>query len=341
MPTTLQNVTDLLEIGVLRECGSAESNGGRKAQRLCLNENAGCALGVNIAVHHAEFAVMDLCGNIKGVRTVVLPFQDTPEWYEQFRNALKQFLRDTAPAPLLGAGVSFPGTTDGSEILYSHIFGLTHMGLERFRRCFPCPAVFDNDANCACRAESRTAQDSFVYLSLNETVGGACMLNGRLITGDTFHAGEVGHMILVPDGNRCYCGKEGCADAYLSPKALTVGAEPIEAFFGRVHAGDPDAMLQWDSYLRYLAILLTNLRMLYNTDLMIGGTVGGLIGPYMQQLLNKAAQYDRFARDIGYIYPCACREHACVTGAAKFALSCFGCRVLKIEGEDDEASRDF
>ena len=65
MPTTLQNVTDLLEIGVLRECGSAESNGGRKAQRLCLNENAGCALGVNIAVHHAEFAVMDLCGNIK------------------------------------------------------------------------------------------------------------------------------------------------------------------------------------------------------------------------------------------------------------------------------------
>ena len=58
MPTTLQNVTDLLEIGVLRECGSAESNGGRKAQRLCLNGNAGWAIGVDIAVHHTEFAVM-------------------------------------------------------------------------------------------------------------------------------------------------------------------------------------------------------------------------------------------------------------------------------------------
>lgn len=344
MPTTLQNVTDLLEIGVLRECGSAESNGGRKAQRLCLNGNAGWAIGVDIAVHHTEFAVMDLCGNVQGIRVIALPFQDDPEWYEKFRKALQQFLRDTAPAPLLGAGVSFPGTTDGSEILHSHIFRLAHMGLERFRRCIPCPAVFDNDANCACRAESRTAQDSFVYLSLNETVGGACMFNGSLVAGDTFHAGEIGHMILVPDGNRCYCGKEGCADAYLSPKALTAGAEPMEAFFDRVHAGDPTAMLQWDSYLRYLAILLTNLRMLYNTDLIIGGRVGGLIGPYMQQLLDKAAQYDLFARDIDYIYPCACREHACVTGAAKFALSCFGCRALKEMkegGEDDEASRDF
>ena len=90
MPTTLQNVTDLLEIGVLRECGSAESNGGRKAQRLCLNGNAGWAIGVDIAVHHTEFAVMDLCGNVQGIRVIALPFQDDPEWYEKFRKALQQ-----------------------------------------------------------------------------------------------------------------------------------------------------------------------------------------------------------------------------------------------------------
>lgn len=46
------------------------------------------------------------------------------------------------------------------------------------------------------------------------------MLNGRLWTGDTFQAGELGHMILIPGGRRCYCGKQGCADAYLSPRAL-------------------------------------------------------------------------------------------------------------------------
>lgn len=44
------------------------------------------------------------------------------------------------------------------------------------------------------------------------------MLNGRLWTGDTFQAGELGHMILIPGGRRCYCGKQGCADAYLSPE---------------------------------------------------------------------------------------------------------------------------
>lgn len=76
------------------------------------------------------------------------------------------------------------------------------------------------------------------------------MFNGRLWTGDTFQAGELGHMILIPGGRRCYCGKQGCADAYLSPRALKRDG--------------------WETYLDHLAVFITNLRMLLNMDLVIG-----------------------------------------------------------------------
>lgn len=92
------------------------------------------------------------------------------------------------------------------------------MGLERFEKALPCSAVFENDANCACFAERDAGRKNYVYFSLNESVGGAVMLNGRLWMGETFQAGELGHMILIPGGRRCYCGKQGCADAYLSPR---------------------------------------------------------------------------------------------------------------------------
>ena len=310
MPTTLQNVTGLMELGVLEECGAARSSGGRKAKMLRLRREAGQAVGINIGVHHVEFAVTDLLGNLQQAGSAPLAFRDEPDWYHQFQLALMDFLtkHQLASSRILGGGVSFPGIIDGGQVTRSHILGLSHMGLDRFQKVLPFPAVFANDANCACFAERHAARDSYVYLSLNESVGGAVMLNGRLWTGDTFQAGEIGHMLLVPKGRLCYCGKRGCADAYLSPQAL-----------------ERDG---WDVYLDHLAILLTNLRMLLNMDLVAGGQVGAQIGPFLEQLRSKAAQYDRFARDVDYIYPCSQREYACALGAAGFGLERFGVRIL-------------
>lgn len=312
MPTTLQYVTRLMEAGILEECGAARSSGGRKAKILRLCPQAGWAVGVNIGVRHVELVITDLLGELQQAGSFPLVFRDEPEWYAQLHERLIRFLAECRldPGQILGGGVSFPGIIDGSgeQVIRSHILGLSHMGLDRFQKALPFPAVFANDANCACFAERGSARGSYFYLSLHESVGGAVMLNGQLWAGDTFQAGEVGHMLLVPGGRRCYCGKEGCADAYLSPRAL-----------------ERDG---WDSYLDHLAILLSNLRMLFNIDLVVGGQVGAEIEPHLEELRAKTARYDRFARDVDYIYPCTRREYACALGGAGFALERFGSRVL-------------
>lgn len=312
MPTVLQHVTQLIETGILEERGTAQSNGGRKAKMLRLRPEAGYALGINIGIRLIEFVTADLLGNLRQSGSISLPFRDEPGWYVQLQGALSDFFSQyqVDPGQILGAGVSFPGIIDSrrNQVVRSHILGVEHMGLERFEKALPCPAVFENDANCACFAERGAGRKNYVYLSLNESVGGAVMLNGRLWTGDTFQAGELGHMILIPGGRRCYCGKQGCADAYLSPQAL-----------------EQDG---WETYLDHLAVFITNLRMLLNMDLVIGGQAGIKIRPRLDALALKAARYDQFARDINYIFPCVRQEYICALGAAEFGLEQFGDKLL-------------
>ena len=308
MPTALQNVTELVEAGILEECGTVESVSGRKAKKLHLRPQAGSALGINIALHQVEFIISDLVGQIIRSEAVPLAFRDETDWYAKLRDALSVFLRGTEN--ILCTGLSFPGIIDtqSNQIVQSHIFGLSHVGLERFQRCIPFPLTVGNDANCACFAEMETGRDSFVYVSLNESVGGAVMMNRRLLLGNTFQAGEVGHMLLVPGGRACYCGKLGCADEYLSPKAL-----------------EQDG---WDIYLEHLAILLTNLRMVLNMDIVTGGQIGAELDSHWDILCAKTAKYDRFSRDVDYILPCTKREYACAAGAAALAMEAYGCQQL-------------
>lgn len=332
MPTTLQNINELMEAGILEECGTSESTGGRKAKKIRLRPDAGLGVGIDVALHHIELAVTDLRGGVLAQQRIPLEFHDTPAWYQALSEALEHFLQanqiDTQT--VLSAGVSFPGIIDGeSEVLLrSHIFGLEHIRLDRFHRSIPFPVVVANDANCAGFSELCAERPTYVYVSLNESVGGAFLLEGRLYLGGTWQAGEIGHMLLIPGGERCYCGKHGCADAYLSPKVLRKQGETLASFFRRVEKQEKTVCETWDTYLEHLAILLTNLRMMLNTDLVIGGEVGTYIAPYLDELCTKAMKYDLFARDIDYIFPCTHTENAFSAGASMLALERYSSRLL-------------
>lgn len=333
MPTTLQIVTNMTAAGLVYEGCAVHSTGGRKAHKICLCAQAGYAVGIEIALHHVAFMVMDLLCNMVCRSTLSMTFSDQPSWYQKLGQALSMFLREKRipETRICGVGISFPGIidTNANYVLHSHVFGLVHMSLDRFHKCIPFQTVFANDANCASIAEQKATRQTFLYVSLNESVGGALVINGRPVVGDTFHTGEIGHMILVPKGKRCYCGKQGCADSYVSPKALTQDYPTLEAFFRSLQKGDPRAKSQWEQYQEYLAIFLTNLRMMADMDIVIGGEVSDYLTPYWNSLRERAAQYDYFARDMDYMVigeqPYG---NACATGAALLALEHYAHCIL-------------
>lgn len=320
MPTVLNNVDAMMQQGLLTEAGTNESTGGRKAMKISLNPLAGYAIGVDLALHHVEIVITNLFGEILHQKIVPTRFKDEPDWYYNFEEELSGLLteHDINADQILGLGISFPGIVDESSgyLRKSHILNMENINLDRFKKILPFPLVIANDANCACVAEYTPERPSYLYVSLNESVGGAIMLQGKLYLGDTFQAGEIGHMILHPQGKNCYCGKQGCADPYLSPLALTNDGKTLSDFFSRIEAGDLDSQVIWANYLDSLAIFISNLRMILNMDIVIGGEIGNYIAPYLPLLNRRAGKYDLFARDIDYIFPCSTHKSSCATGAA-------------------------
>ncbi|MFC4031487.1 ROK family protein [Streptomyces polygonati] len=93
----------------------------------------------------------------------------------------------------------------------------------------PVPSFVGNDVNVAALAEhrhgaGRDAQHLLVVASGHRGVGGALVLDGRLHTGSSGLALEVGHLTVLPDGRPCHCGSRGCLDVEADPLAFVEAA---------------------------------------------------------------------------------------------------------------------
>lgn len=87
------------------------------------------------------------------------------------------------------------------------------------------PVRLENDANAGGWAEWRfgaaAGESHVVFVALGTGIGGALVLDGRIHRGRFGHAGEFGHMQVVPDGLDCDCGNRGCWEQYASGRVLT------------------------------------------------------------------------------------------------------------------------
>ncbi|MBQ1013657.1 ROK family protein, partial [Micromonospora sp. M51] len=81
------------------------------------------------------------------------------------------------------------------------------------------PVIVENDGNVAAWAEfrygaARDADDSMIMFTIGTGVGGGIVLGGDLMRGAHGIAAELGHMLAVPDGHQCGCGRLGCIEQY-------------------------------------------------------------------------------------------------------------------------------
>ena len=145
------------------------------------------------------------------------------------------------------------------------------------------PVELDNDANAAALAEyeygAGRGAESMVYLTISTGIGGGIILGGRLIHGVGDAAGEVGHMIVQPNGVPCGCGSRGCLETICSgtsiarrarerlaggtrDSALLEEGGPDEitalAVAEAARGGDPMAVEVWDETVEYLALGVGN-----------------------------------------------------------------------------------
>lgn len=320
MPTVLSNVNEMIDIGVITEKGEMESTGGRKAVEIGLVSDYRYALGMDITPNHLGMVLVNMCGEILKQDRIRMKFDTNITYYTKLSEILKAFYETEIPSDkILGIGISIPGIINQKEkiLVKSHALHLENYSLKMIEQIIAMPVYYENDANAAMLAENPQKLKNSVYLSLNNTLGGAICIDGVLFTGQNRKAGEFGHMILMPGGRKCYCGKSGCADAYCAASVLTQdGKEKLEEFMKKIHT-DSKAGRIWEEYLEHLAILISNLRMSYDTDIILGGDVGGYLPDYMFELGQKIFQYNLFDSDLSYLKNCSYRKEASAVGVAK------------------------
>ena len=88
-----------------------------------------------------------------------------------------------------------------------------------------CKVYVENDANAAAYGEyiaggAKGYKDA-VIITLGTGIGSGIILNGKILRGFNFAAGEMGHTVIVKDGIQCTCGRRGCWERYASASALT------------------------------------------------------------------------------------------------------------------------
>ncbi|HAA76740.1 TPA: glucokinase [Candidatus Latescibacteria bacterium] len=133
-----------------------------------------------------------------------------------------------------GVGVGVPGVTrkDGTVVIAPNL-DWHHVPFRQMLqdRLTGSAVELDNDANVAALAEAKAGVgagcDSLAFLTLGTGIGGGIVVDGRVHHGASYSAGEIGHMVVIPDGPLCGCGKSGCLEAISATKGMISHAEKL------------------------------------------------------------------------------------------------------------------
>ena len=163
----------------------------------------------------------------------------------------------------------------------------------------------ENDANCFAIAEAKmgAAKDyNMVFgVIMGTGVGGGIVINGKIHQGRTNIAGEWGHHTLHQNGNKCYCGKSGCVETYISGPALEKKWNDLtgkqESLPEIIQNLDDDKGLQWkNEFLNNFGTALANVIDILDPDaIVLGGGVSNISFLYDE---GKKAVYDSVFSDL-------------------------------------------
>jgi glucokinase len=227
-------------------------------------------------------------------------------------------------------------------------------------RKYNIETILINDANAEALGEHQLGAgrgvSNLILLTIGTGIGGGIIINGRLYTGTSGSAGEVGHITVDVNGPRCSCGNIGCWETLASGRAMareaisrishgerSVLVQMVKGEIDKIttekineaaRRGDPLALEVISKAANYLGIGMVNLVNIFNPELII---VGGGVANMGELLLEPARQVVRerafkLAAGAVRILPAQLGEDGGVLGAAIFAYSQSGYDFLSLTG---------
>ncbi|MEY3362593.1 MAG: glucokinase [Actinomycetota bacterium] len=250
------------------------------------------AAGIDVGGTKCLGVVIDVDADISSERDIIRQVRYPTPHASQLVDTLAQLATELGEVETVSVGVPGLITLDGVMRASPNIPGSIDVAVKaELAARLGRPIWVDNDGNASALAEwrfgaGRESQNMWM-VTLGTGIGGGHVVNGTLQRGVNGFAGEIGHMVVNPDGPRCTCGRKGCWEVYASGRGLRMLAsgESGESVIERARQGDADAVTVLEAYARWLAIGLSNLANVSDPDvIVIGGGVSVAADFFMPML---------------------------------------------------------
>lgn len=293
--------------GLVAERTSAQRSGAGRPSLLVLPQaQSAVVLAIDIRVEQASIAMVGVGGEILGRHSWNL-HRKAREPAEVITHVVEssQLLAEELAVRAVAAGVSVPGVTRRADGLVHEAPNLHWTAVplgERLAAALRVPVQVGNDAELGALAEhtrgvARGAAD-MVYISADVGVGGGVISGGAPLRGSGGYVGELGHMVIRPDGRRCYCGSRGCWETEVGEAALcralgmpegsARGAVVAEL---RLLANEQDGVLgSLADFTDWLAIGLVNVVNLLGPQLIVLGDLFTALPESVVENVNEAVR---------------------------------------------------
>ena len=284
------------------------------------------AIGIDIGGMSIKGAAVDSNGRV--YEKFSMPFikgEPGEETIRKLAETVKEYIAANGlENKIAGIGLGSPGTLDVKNgiVNYANNLGWENLHVaDIFHEILPYPVRLTNDANAASLGEAKfgagKSYENIIMLTLGTGVGGGIIINGKLYEGNEGKGAELGHSVIVVDGEQCTCGRKGCLETYASATALiretkkamhsnrrslmwkvcpdidlVGGKVPFEA----AKQGDKTAIDVLDNYIKYLGEGILNFCNIFRPNVVV---LSGGIANAGDYLFDRVNQYIK-DRNYGY-----------------------------------------
>jgi N-acetylglucosamine repressor len=308
-------VAELIGEGLVNEIGIGSSIGGKSPILLSLVDDSRCMIGLNLAQDQFRGAVVNLRGLIREMVTLPVNDRNGSEALALVFDILDRLMK-VACAPVVGIGVGTPGLVNAQEGIVVNAVNLDWVNLplaKLIQDRYQLPVYVLNDSQAAAMGEFTYGMDHIsdnhlIVINIRHGIGAGIIINGRLFQGDGGGAGEIGHIVVIPEGGLlCRCGKHGCLETVASAQALlrrirsstltlpdspTMQAIDLKTIEKVFRAGDPlvrEAVLEAG---RYLGIAISGLVGTLNIrKIVLTGDMTQFGQPWLSAIQETVSQY--------------------------------------------------
>ncbi|MDR1252721.1 MAG: ROK family transcriptional regulator [Treponema sp.] len=226
--TTASSIaSQLINMGLIEELKTEKNGRGRPGIPLRISSGRWYALGAAFTGNEWRFLFVDLYGKIIREHTERVDNFSVDDFTKNLLKGLS-FMLKKKPGPLVPLiGIGSPGVVDSDTgvIIHANDMGWRQVGLgETIHKTTGINALIMNRYRVSGLAEARFGVGrnvkNLIYIGIGTGICAAFINDGVLLEGTNFSAGEIGHILVDPEGPHCGCGKRGCLQAMASSQAL-------------------------------------------------------------------------------------------------------------------------